>query len=67
MDIVYSIVKEELKIKGVRVVTPDVIMDDWEKYATERNFDWWDKTQIPGYGKEALGGFINWRRNDQVV
>lgn len=58
MDIVYSIVKEELKIKGVRVVTPDVIMDDWEKYATERSFDWWDKTQMAIYAANELNALI---------
>ena len=58
MDIVYDVVKKEMKVKGIRVVTPDVIMNDWEKYATERNFDWWDKTQMAIYAATELNALV---------
>ena len=58
MDIVYPMINEELKVKNIRVITPDVIMNDWEKYATERNFDWWDKTQMAIYASNELDALI---------
>lgn len=52
MDVVYPIVREEYKVEGVTVLTPDKLEEEWKVYAKEHNIDVLNRSQMATYVAE---------------